>query len=973
MKTRQIVGVILLIALIVGAVFFYRAVEEGPVCETVAELRIAGELEAAKKAARQCLEEDPDHGDARVELSRILAMQGDYETALDWLHSAVEVTGERPGEYLLWNARLLYWMEDYEGAEQIMARIDVDDVDGEEYAELKAALDRARAQCDEARKHRRAGRLETGLEVAAECVADFPDELDSKLEIARILSLQGEPRIGLQWLMSTLLAMGDDATAEAYLLKAQLLYRLGEHERAILVLDRLSPEEVDPREYRELREALGRALAPCDALGKYRLAGDLDLARQMALECLTANPGHADAWLELSRILAMEGRYNEALAWAQSAIGADGDNLEYRMWKARLLYWMGRIEEAQAVLDALKGEDSIGDEVDELQAALDRVNSICNAVQRLRRAGEVEAAIEAALECLEEKPNHVVAQAELSRLLGQQGHYAPAIRWIKSAIAADGGNPDYELWKARLWYWMGDFERAQQVLEGIDGDAVDGEELRKLEEAIARAIDAAPMVCATVSRFRLRGETQRAMTAAFECLRQDPDHGEVRIEISRLLAMRGDHATAMKWVEEALERDDDHRAEILFWKARLRYWEGDHQRAFVLLEKVDIEEVDPRRVASLHDIVLTDQILSDAQPPKACRDAESYRVDGDLHAAYEAAQRCLQEAPDLVEAKVEMSRVLGMLGHYEAALERIDEALAMEGAKEEHQLWKARLLLWMGEGKEAKALLKSIDPDEVGRSEWEGLAWAVHDALEAEEHLAARRRPYYLGEMAMLRGRDGEGGWRSRHGLAGYPTDDLYGEVLFDITRRRWVNDQSMDTALRGHGRYELNDRFRLEAGGSVAPGADFSPLWSSYVDPGVMFGPELDVGLRLQRIKFPDQPGVHVIRPAMLWGFGSFFVDGRFYYAFEPNSRNARSIKARLLYWPSDALQIFAGGAVGNKADYLEGYDTPERAYEAVTGLQLELTSMLDVLGDFRYRWETVDGQTYRLIRTTGGVRIRF
>lgn len=92
------------------------------------------------------------------------------------------------------------------------------------------------------------------------------------------------------------------------------------------------------------------ALAACPSAREARWRGDADGATAAAKACLTRAPGDGDAMLELSRAHALAGLTEDAVIWADRAIVAAPEAPDPRVWRARLSFWAGDLDDARAIL-----------------------------------------------------------------------------------------------------------------------------------------------------------------------------------------------------------------------------------------------------------------------------------------------------------------------------------------------------------------------------------------------------------------------------------------------------------------------------------------------------------------------------------------------------------------------------------------------------------------------------------------------
>ena len=356
-----------------------------------------------------------------------------------------------------------------------------------------------------------------------------------------------------------------------------------------------------------------------------------------------------------------------------------------------------------------------------------------------------------------------------------------------------------------------------------------------------------------------------------------------------------------------------------------------------------------------------------------CEEARALRFDGKLEAAEEATRVCIEKIPTDLDAWVELSRILAMQGHYGRALIWVDGAINATEDPRSYELWRARLLLWKGDYDHARQAVSELSSGGDDKEELEELSQTIDEAEWFEDHRANHRRPFYMAEMSYFAHQEGTHSWHTRHTLGAHFIDSLLTEVHVDGIRRSYPDEAVTDMWVGGKIRYAPESFYRLRVGGFVAPRNEFSPDWNAFVQPSVMITRHAEVAVRFQRVQFP-QGGVHVINPRTLLHFGPLLLDARYYVGFEYDGRIAQAAMGRLIFLPVETFQIFAGGSIGNQAEYLEGHiNAPQRAIRGAAGVKMQLTRSVDLLLDGGYRHEVVDGEDYHLYDVTTGVRWRF
>ncbi|MFU8804989.1 MAG: YaiO family outer membrane beta-barrel protein [Bradymonadaceae bacterium] len=356
-----------------------------------------------------------------------------------------------------------------------------------------------------------------------------------------------------------------------------------------------------------------------------------------------------------------------------------------------------------------------------------------------------------------------------------------------------------------------------------------------------------------------------------------------------------------------------------------------------------------------------------------CEMAREYRVSGELDKAEETARECITLNPYHIDAYAELSRALGLKGHHADAVNWIDLAIAGEPTIGEYHLWRARLLYWQGRNEDARRALDELPRTGVDAGEIGQFRRTLDKNTRRDRWRSKRRRPSLKSEMAHLSSPQKPAGWHTRHTLAASPMDNLVTEYRIEGTRRTYGAEDLNDITLGADGQYLIRERYVLRTGGAMTPGAHFSPLWRAYIKPGYKFTPDLEVNVGYQHVQFHDG-GVDLLNPQMLWYFGSFLIDARYYLGRESDGRIAHALMARFAVFPRDLMQIYVGASVGNQSDYLESkHRAPERALVGFIGAELPITRSLDLVMDYNHRRERLENEAFQLHRIRGGLRLHF
>ncbi|MFT7578771.1 MAG: tetratricopeptide (TPR) repeat protein [Myxococcota bacterium] len=95
------------------------------------------------------------------------------------------------------------------------------------------------------------------------------------------------------------------------------------------------------------------ANAACTPATEARQDGRFEDAEDAARHCLEDTPRDLATWFELSRAIGYQTRFSEALHWIEQALVKAPQDIDMRLWRVRVLGWMGRPDDAIDVLDAM--------------------------------------------------------------------------------------------------------------------------------------------------------------------------------------------------------------------------------------------------------------------------------------------------------------------------------------------------------------------------------------------------------------------------------------------------------------------------------------------------------------------------------------------------------------------------------------------------------------------------------------------
>jgi len=95
------------------------------------------------------------------------------------------------------------------------------------------------------------------------------------------------------------------------------------------------------------------AHASCPAARALRVTGRAAAAEAAARACLADDAEDVETWVELSRAVGYQRRFDEALHWADRSLERYPGDADIAVWRVRLLAWSGRLPVAHAAFAAL--------------------------------------------------------------------------------------------------------------------------------------------------------------------------------------------------------------------------------------------------------------------------------------------------------------------------------------------------------------------------------------------------------------------------------------------------------------------------------------------------------------------------------------------------------------------------------------------------------------------------------------------
>ena len=260
------------------------------------------------------------------------------------------------------------------------------------------------------------------------------------------------------------------------------------------------------------------------ALRGLRRFGEAESAVRAAIEARPREPG---LLIELGYVHSDQYRYEVALEWFEKALEVDPLNSTALKWRVAALRWLRRFGEAEsavrAAIEAWPREPGllielgyVHDNQANYEVALewfekalevDPLNSIAlkwrvTALRRLRRFGEAESAVRAAIEARPREPGLLI---ELGYVHNDQYRYEVALEWFEKALEVDPLNSTALKWRVT-------------ALRGL----------------------------------RRFGEAESAVRAAIEARPREP---RLLIELGYVHDNQANYEAALEWFEKALQLD----------------------------------------------------------------------------------------------------------------------------------------------------------------------------------------------------------------------------------------------------------------------------------------------------------------------------------------------------------------------------------------------------------------------------------
>lgn len=329
-------------------------------------------------------------------------------------------------------------------------------------------------------------------------------------------------------------------------------------------------------------------------------------------EASLASPEDPRLQYQIGTLLSAAGRASEALPALRRAFELSPDEPDYALAYGELLYRGGEAEQALAPLEdaaplprALlllagayeklgRNEEAIATLARYVEAKPEEAGARLLLGEKLESAKRDDEALALYRRGLETSPEDVALLLRAGELLGRKREgYEAAERLARRALARDASLLDAQLLLARLLDRTGRSEEALELLESAVESHPEASRARyalaqayqragRAEEAAAEAARFQELSVAEKEREERDARVAVTYKKAAEALSQgdmgeaesvfrsvleiDPEHAQTRAMLAKIRFSRGDVAGALRWIEEAIERDGN-VAEYYYLKA----------------------------------------------------------------------------------------------------------------------------------------------------------------------------------------------------------------------------------------------------------------------------------------------------------------------------------------------------------------------------------------------------------------------
>ncbi len=254
----------------------------------------------------------------------------------------------------------------------------------------------------------------------------------------------------------------------------------------------------------------------------YRELGLIDSAAYAYQQALQLDSTYVPAYIGMTQLLDSEGRFAEALTYAQQAQALEPDNPETNYLLGELLMKNGRFAEAlpylQRVVAAWPWHASAHYSLGQALLRVGQREEGEAALQHYEQLRKLNAQVQMMEEAVRTTPNNPYAFAALGAALRRSGRYEEAMRAYTIALFLSPDNPEILNNLAALYFVQGDTLAAMQTY-------------RRVLQADSTFIDAWLNLGVLHA---LRGEQAAAAYAWRQVLRYDPQHETARRYLARL-------------------------------------------------------------------------------------------------------------------------------------------------------------------------------------------------------------------------------------------------------------------------------------------------------------------------------------------------------------------------------------------------------------------------------------------------------
>jgi YaiO family outer membrane protein len=435
-----------------------------------------------------------------------------------------------------------------------------------------------------------------------------------------------------------------------------------------------------------------------------------------------------------------------------------------------------------------------------------------------------------------------------------------------------------------------------------------------------------------------------------------------------------------------------------------------------------------RWILTITTIVLAFAVPAQVFAEIGCATEARYlRMQKRFNEAEQTARKCIEDQPENADAYVELARSLAARERHQEALDWANKALTKYSDSADLKLLKARLLAWTDRAEEAQELLGELpqqvydrpdamrlrgdvllwgeqytqavkwynrydqkDPDNpivlykramaykgMGRNSQAladlrkscEIAPEATNACKARDSFAESAYPklytnVFYGYSRVVNRLDG---WRLRGAVGSELNENLTLMGTWEWMHRPFFDEREADWRFNGYGYYEFDMGLNFKGGGGFSPSPVFSPEWNAFVEPGWKFE-HFKVSARFWHIQFPSEPN-EVLNPNVELYFKPFMLEARYFLTFSEDDLS-HSAFLRGFYFITNLTQVYVGGGLGDKSDYLEPRDLNADSHWLVTaGFRYMLTPNHRFMISVTQRndqdsseWETYD-QTETLV----------